>query len=246
MRSILFLAVLSFVACKPNKPLLTVGQIVNKSITASGFNKLSKSNIQFEFRKRKYSASRDNGIYKYERITKKDSSETKDVLSNSGFKRYINEQLTIVPDSMVSRYSNSVNSVHYFSVLPFGLNDKAVYKKLLSSVTIKGIPYYKVQVTFSEDGGGEDFDDVFLYWIRTDNFKLDFLAYKYNTNGGGVRFRDIQSESVINGIRFLNYNNYKPKNPKIDFLTIDKLYENGELKKISEIVLKNISVETFN
>ena len=37
----------------------------------------------------------------------------------------------------LSKYaSNSVNAVHYFSVLPFGLNDEAVRKKLLSSFTI--------------------------------------------------------------------------------------------------------------
>ena len=77
---------------------------------------------------------------------------------------------------MTQILSNSVNSVHYFSVLPFGLNDKAVSKKLLSDITIKGVDYYTIQVTFSEDGGGDDFDDVFLYWVQKESFKLNYLA----------------------------------------------------------------------
>lgn len=242
MRTIFFLTLFTLASCKPNTPVLNAQQIVDKAIVAFGADKIATSKISFTFRKRTYIATRDNGAYSLERITKRDSVEIRDVLSNKGFVRYKNSELVQVPDSMVTRYSNSVNSVHYFSVLPFGLNDKAVFKKQLSDVTIKGISYYKIQVTFSEDGGGDDFDDVFLYWIKKDNFQLDYLAYKYNPGKGGMRFRDVKNESVVNGIRFVNYNNYKPTDPKMDFLSISNAYQDGQLKKISEIILENIEV----
>ena len=108
---------------------------------------------------------------------------------------------------------------------------------------IKGKEYYKIQVTFSEDGGGDDFDDVFIYWFNKETFYLEYLAYKYHTNGGGVRFRDVKKENLVNGIRFVDYNNYKPMDKNIDFNTIDKLYEEGKLKKLSEIVLENIKIK---
>ena len=246
MRTILLFAILAFAACKPNKVELTAQQIIDKSIIASGGDKITNSNISFVFRKRMYNARRNNGAFTLERITMRDAIAIKDVLSNDGFKRYKNSVLISVPDSMVTRYSNSVNSVHYFSVLPYGLNDNAVYKKLLSNITIKGVDYYKIQVTFSEDGGGEDFDDVFLYWFRKDNLQLDYLAYKYFTGKGGMRFRDIKDEKVVNGIRFANYNNYKPKDKNLDFHTIDKAYQDGQLEKLSEIISKNIEVTLFD
>jgi hypothetical protein len=152
----------------------------------------------------------------------------------------------MVADTMAFKYSNSINSVHYFSVLPFGLNDKAVHKKLLPSLTIKGKEYYKVEVTFSEKGGGEDFEDVFVYWIGKSDFLIDYLAYSYHTNGGGKRFRVLKEQCNINGIRFVDYHNYKTLNANLKLVNLDKAFENSQLKKVSEIVLENITVKLFD
>jgi hypothetical protein len=34
----------------------------------------------------------------------------------------------------------------------------------------------------------KDFDDEYMYWIK-DTRKVDYLAYSYHVNDGGVRFR---------------------------------------------------------
>ena len=156
--------------------------------------------------------------------------------------KILNLEKQKLSETNILKYSNSVNSVHYFSVLPFGLNDKAVHKKQLKSSTVKGKEYYKIEVTFSENGGGEDFEDVFIYWIGKEDFLVDYLAYSYNTNGGGKRFRVLKEQCIKNGIRFVDYYNYKPLNENISLIDIDKAYENEELKKVSEIVLKEIKV----
>ena len=160
---IIFLLLTS--SCGGIKTPLTAQQIIDKTISLSGANKVSNSQITFKFRDKSYNAIRKNGNYILNRVFKTDDSTVKDVLSNNGFVRYIDSLPFTVIDSMATKYSRSINSVHYFSVLPFGLNDKAVQKKLLSSSIIKGKEYYKVEVSFSEDGGGEDFEDVFIYWI---------------------------------------------------------------------------------
>ncbi|RKF03898.1 hypothetical protein C8N26_1527 [Tenacibaculum lutimaris] len=227
------------VSCKPK---FTAQEIIDQSLAYSMSNKIGDATISFAFRNNNYKAIRNNGTFELTRIVKTDTTTVKDVLFNDGFKRFINDSLVKLSEEEVNKYSNSVNSVHYFSVLPFGLNDKAVRKKLLDPVTINGKEYYKVRVTFTEEGGGEDFDDVFIYWFSKDNFQLDYLAYKYHTNGGGVRFRDVKEEKLVNGIRFVDYNNYKPLDKDIDFYSIDKLYDEGKLKKLSEIVLENIKV----
>jgi hypothetical protein len=233
-------------SCKPATKTLTPQQIIDKSLVASGTDKASLSTIAFDFRKRNYQATRNNGKFSLVRITKNDSTTTKDVLSNSGFERYINDEFVIVPDSMAVRYSGSVNSVHYFSVLPFGLNDPAVKKKFLKEATVKGKQYYKIEVRFSEEGGGEDFDDVFIYWIGKEDFLLDYLAYSYRVNGGGMRFREATNKRIVNGIRFVDYNNYKAKNASTKLENLDKAFENSTLNKLSEINLENVTVTFSN
>ena len=98
---------------------------------------------------------------------------------------------------MAIKFSESVNSVHYFSVLPYGLNDRAVKRNYWVKSKIKGENYYKIKLLFQKKNGGVDYDDIFIYWIKKENFKLGYLAYKYHTNGGGMRFREVRKEHLI-------------------------------------------------
>ncbi|PKH51866.1 deoxyribose-phosphate aldolase [Tenacibaculum sp. Bg11-29] len=240
MRYIFLVVIILTIACKPK---FTAQEIVDKSVSNSNLEKISNSEISFKFRSNHYIAKRNKGDYELFRFITKDLVNYKDVLSNNGFKRYVSDSLVSLSKKDQDAYGNSVNSVHYFSILPYGLNDPAAKKKVLENVFIKGKEYYKIQVTFNEDGGGDDFDDIFIYWFSKESFKLDYLAYKYHTNGGGIRFRDVKKENIVNGIRFADYNNYKPIDKSIDFYAIDKLYEEGKLKKLSEIVLDNIEIK---
>ncbi len=247
MRTLVMLIVIVFISsCKPEIKVLTAQELIDKSIVAAGADKVSVTAIDFDFRNRHYTAVRNNGKFSLIRITKNETTETKDILSNDGFERYRNDAFIVVPDSMSTRYAGSVNSVHYFAVLPFGLNDAAVKKKLLKEATVKGKTYYKVEVSFSEDGGGEDFDDVFVYWINKQDFKIDYLAYSFHVNGGGKRFREATNERIINGIRFVDNTNYKAKNASTKLENLDKAFENSELEKLSEINLENVQVELLD
>ena len=116
----------------------------------------------------------------------------------------------------------------------------------MPSSTINGKEYYKVEISFSEDGGGEDFEDVFIYWVGKDDFLVDYLAYSYHTNGGGKRFRVLKEQCVKNGIRFVDYHNYKPLSKSIKLIDIDEAFEKKQLKKVSEIVLKDIQVKLID
>lgn len=240
---ILFMVTLFVVSCK-QETKLTANDIVNKSIEVSGDEHFKNSTIEFDFRDKHYKAIRDNWRFQYEREFKDSTNTIKDVLTNSGFDRFINNQLIETPDSMAVRYTASVNSVHYFSVLPFGLNDKSVHKMYLEKIEIKGKTYHKIKVTFNENGGGEDFEDVFLYWINSETFKVDYLAYSYNeSDGKGLRFREAYNERFVNGIRFVDYNNFKPEINTILLEELDALFETNQLKLLSKIELENIKVE---
>ena len=140
------------------------------------------------------------------------------------------------------KYSNSVNSVHYFALLPYGLNDPAVVKTYVGEESLGQKTYHKLEITFMQDGGGKDHDDVFIYWFDVDTYRLDYLAYKYYTDGGGMRFREAFNQRVINGIHLADYENYKPEQPT-ELEKMGQAFESGTLKLLSTIALENVSVE---
>jgi hypothetical protein len=232
-----------FIACKTEK-VETANSIIDKAIEVAGGEKYADAEIVFDFRDKKYTAIRKNEIYQYEREFKDATQVIRDVLNNEGFKRFVNTEEVVVADSMSVKYAASVNSVHYFALLPYGLNDAAVIKENLGSISIKGKNYHKIKVTFQQEGGGEDFEDVFLYWIHTETFTVDYLAYSYQeASGVGIRFREAYNVRTINGLRFVDYNNFKPKNESLNLLDTDKAFEANNLKLLSKIELKNITVK---
>ena len=222
-----------------------VQDIIDKSIKVSGGDIITVSTLDFDFRDRHYKAVRNNGLFQLEREFKDSTNIIKDVYNNTAYKRFVNNVAINVADTMAVKYTNSVNSVHYFIVLPYGLNDDAVIKNYVDKVRINEQSYHKIKVTFKEDGGGKDYEDVFVYWINTEDYKLDYLAYlTYNSDRTiDLRFREAYNERYVNGIRFVDYNNYKPESMDVDLLKLDSMFENKELILLSKIENKNIVVK---
>ncbi len=236
--SIVFITLWS---CK-NKTL-GAQKIVDAAINASGGEAYQNLDVEFDFRDKHYRIKREGGAFQYERHFKDSLGQFKDVLNNIGFQRFINDSLVEVADSMAVKYTSSVNSVSYFALLPFGLNDAAVNKKQLEDVTIKGNSYYKIEITFDQDGGGEDFEDVFIYWINKTTFTPDYIAYSYNESDGvGMRFREAFNPRFVGGIRFVDYNNYKANSNDTQLYELDQLFEANALKLVSKIENKNIKI----
>ncbi len=238
---LIFIICFSLSCSKKENP--NAQDIVDEAIAKAGGERYNNSKIEFDFRDMNYCALRKGNDFKLERQFFSDTLVTTDILTNSYFLRIENERQVTLADSTITKFSNSVNSVHYFSVLPYGLNDAAAKKTFLGEVKIKGQTYYKVEVTFSEEDGGTDFDDVFLYWINSDNYLVDYLAYEFQVNGGGMRFREAYNTRMINGIRFVDYKNYKPIDPEVKLHDLDIEFENSNLELLSKIELENVIVE---
>lgn len=236
-----FIAIFSLNSC--SQKTLEVQEIIDSAIAQSGGSTIANASIQFKFRDHYYRAKRENGVRTFERCTDAACILQRDVLNNKGdFTRFRESALIQVPDSMKQKYANSINSVHYFSVLPFGLNDPAVTKKLMDINDVKGTSYYRVKVTFAEEDGGEDFQDEYMYWIATDDFSVDYIAYNYQTSEGGTRFREAYNERMINGVRFVDYRNYKPKTQFPPLTDLDAQFEKNELTLLSTIETENPEV----
>ncbi|GAB3218426.1 hypothetical protein J0A67_02715 [Algoriphagus aestuariicola] len=218
-------------------------KIVDESIAAHGGAAFENSLIEFDFREIHYTIFKTPTAFEYIREFSDSTGSVKDVLNNSGFTRMVNGvKIDTLTQERIGAFSRSVNSVAYFAFLPYGLNDEAAVKSYLGETKINGKKYEMVKVTFVPEGGGEHFEDEFLYWFGKEDHLMDFMAYSYHTDGGGVRMREVSSVAEFGGIRFQNYLNLKPQDKETPVEKMQELYLAGKLEKLSEINLENIKV----
>lgn len=237
-----FIALLFVAAACQQQP--TAEEIIDRSIEAYGGQKVYNSIIEFDFRKRHYVAKYHNNRFELKRIfTDTLGNHYVDVLTNEGFTRTVNDSLAQLDDEWRGKYASSVNSVIYFFRIPFVLKDPAVIAELLGTTQMDGKEYYEVKVTFKQEGGGEDYSDTFIYWIDTQSYFIDYFAYEYHTNGGGKRFRKAINPRVVNGLRIVDYINYKPKDLQVDIADYDQYFFEGGLEELSRIINTNVTVE---
>ncbi len=239
---------LGLIGCQPSLETASSSdkaqRVIDHAIAAHGGEALSSSRISFDFRKKHYRVQLDQGQFVYE-STGEDSTGAlvHDVLTNNGFDRTVNGQPVDLTEEDQQRYGNSLNSVVYFVLLPYPLNDPAVSKEYVGETTLAGEPYHKVRVRFEQDGGGEDFDDEYIYWIHRERHTMDYLAYSFEVNGGGTRFREAYNSRKIKGIRFDDYINYESTVDDFALEDYDQLFEAGKVEELSRIETENVEVK---
>jgi len=215
-------------------------EIVDKAIATHGGEMFLNSKISFVFRGQQFFVEQNKTSFKYEREAIQDSDSIKDVYKNGVFHREINGNVVTMSNKDEANAISTINSVPYFALLPYKLNDSAVIKEYDGEVTIKGELYEKIKVTFQQEGGGKDYDNVFYYWFHKENATMDYFGYTKDGN----RFRAAYNLRVVNGIRFADYVNYNSSAlMEPDLEDYDKLYENDELTELSIIELEDIKVE---
>ena len=217
-------------------------EIVDKSIAwYGGVKNFNPAALSFDFRDRAYTYHQKGGQFVYTRsFTDTSGLVLVDRLDNMGLERTANGSAVTLTDKDQQAYTNSINSVIYFAFLPWRLNDPAAMKTYLGQVSIKGKAYHKISVTFRQEGGGVDHDDVFIYWIGVAEPSLDYLAYSFQVDGGGLRFREAVNRRKVGKIKVQDYINYAPKDSGAALESLDKLFEKDELKMLSRIELRNV------
>ena len=219
--------------------------VIDQAIEVSGGARFAGSVIEFDFRGRHFSVKHQGGAFSYTRTYADTSGRAiEDMLSNGGFYRKINGQRAELSERMQAGLPGSINSVVYFALLPYKLNDAATIKRYLGQKTIKGVSYHLVEVTFREEGGGQDWQDIFLYWIHTQHHTMDYLAYTYHVNGGGARFRAAHNIRTVEGIRFADFRNYKTaEGDSVSLEEHGRLFNEDALIKVSDVNLENVRVK---
>lgn len=244
-RILLPLLLLSACASEPDPQA-----IIDRAIAVHGGEVLEHAEVTFDFRDRHYRAWREGGQFSYERwLTDSLDTDTlhqvHDVLTNDSLYREVDGERVSLSEDAAASVRSGVNSVIYFALLPFPLNDPAVQKRYLGTTTLEGEPYHEIEVTFQQEGGGQDYEDRYVYWIHQDRYTMDYLAYDFHVDDGGTRFRKAVDVHTVAGVRFADYLNYTSPalpEPGTPIERFDTLMKADSLTLVSEIRLDNIVV----
>lgn len=234
----LFLLVLLLATACQSRP--DAQRIIADAIEAHGGDKYQNVRIQFDFRHFHLNLEQKDKQFRYER-THRDSTGAaiQEVLTNADFVRSVNGQRQTLDSAARSKWSNAVNAVAYFVLLPYKLGDPAVLAEHLGEMTIDGQQYDKIRVRFRAEGGGQDFQDTFFYWFNRRTHTMDYLAY----SEGGLRFRKAINPQTVEGIRFQDYINYTgAPGDTTSVEAYDRAYTQKRLTVLSTIEQKNIRV----
>jgi hypothetical protein len=218
-------------------------QAVAEAIERHGGEVFRDMDVTFNFRETRFRVIQDGGLFRYERSYVGPGGEgVLEALSNEGVERLVDGSPVPLDQADRNRISTAVNSVVYFGFLPFRLQDPAVVLRDLGEVSVYDRPYRKVEVTFHEEGGGDDWEDRFVYWFHRDDRTLDYLAYRYSRDGGGTRFRRAVNRRAVGGLLLQDYENYAGVQDVEDIADYDQLLEQGRLRLVSVVELEDVVV----
>ena len=130
----------------------------------------------------------------------------------------------------------------YFCFLPYRLNDPGVFKQDLGLVTWEGRRLHKVKVTF-EAGSSTDASDEYVYWLDPQTARVEYFAYSYDNNGGGLRFRRAINHRRVGGILFFDQENLGVDGPGLSVDAIDATYVRDKLRHVSTVRCEAITVQ---
>ncbi|MBD3749590.1 MAG: hypothetical protein IE931_08845 [Sphingobacteriales bacterium] len=233
----LFIILIGFTSCSNER---RAQKIIDQSITFYGMDKLNQRTVDFDFRQYHFTLKFDGGNFFYQRTFTDDSlGKVKDQLSNHGFVREVNGFLVPQTAKDSSKFAAAVNSVAYFILLPLKLNDPGVQKKYLRYLMVNGKMYDEIEVTFSKDNGGKDYDDTFYFWFDQVDHSMDYLAYRT----GGIRFRAVRTINQSGDLKLQDYDNLTSKpGTKTPLKDYGKLFEEDKLIKLSQIEINHLKV----
>ncbi|MFK7969401.1 MAG: DUF6503 family protein [Bacteroidia bacterium] len=213
--------------------------VLNQAFEAHGGEAYNSAHYEFVFRKKQYTFHNSGSDFRYTVERSEKGNSVVDILDQNGFQRLVDGKPDTLSEKKIAGYTGSVNSVIYFVTLPHKLLDPAVNLRHQGRAAIAGKDYDVLEVYFDEEGGGTDHDDEFYYWINSETHLIDYLAYSYRVNGGGVRFRSAYNPRTVDGIVFQDYVNYKAP-VGTHLAELPGLFEEDKLEKLSLIETEDV------
>lgn len=230
-----------------SSPAPSADAVIDSARAAHGSSTLNQATVTFGFRGDAYRLRLNDGQFHYRRaFTDSLDRSVTEGLTNEGPYRVIEGDTTNLDADGRAAVDTNVNSVAYFTLLPAPLDDPGVQSSYRGRDTIDGAPYHRVQVTFRQEDGGRDWEDVFLYWFHTDTYAMDYFAYAYGLGSEedtGTRFREAYNHRRRGGVQFADYYNYTADTLAPDQMErYPDLWARDALQEVSRVALDSVQV----
>ncbi len=187
----------------------------------------------------------DGGRFDY-RVSRETAESAIEVRSTNDTLEVVRDGANVdVEAAKAQSYRDWAMARVYFCFLPFRLNDPSVIQQDLGLVDWDGRKLHKVKVTFEADSS-TDASDEFMYWFDPDTARLEFFAYSYDNNGGGLRFRRAVHHRRIGGILFFDQENLGTEDADISVDDLDAAVVRDRLRHISTVRLEAIKVTAID
>lgn len=223
--------------------------LIDRARMHHGSAVLDHAEVTFSFRGTPFVLRRDGGTFRYARtLTDSLGRTVEEVVDNDGVHRFVDGNEVPLSAGEADRLATAVNSVAYFALLPAPLADPAVRARLLRPDRVGDTDFDRVEVTFARDGGGADWEDRYVYWLRQSDGEIGHYAYTYEPTPGdtsrtetGTRFRVPIASSRVDGVLFQDWQNLTADTLEA-LERFGDLYDTGRTFEVSEVVLDSIHV----
>lgn len=223
--------------------------LLDRARTHHGSALLDDATVRFTFRGTPFVAERDGGRFRYSRTLTDDRGRViEEVVDNDGAHRFIDGEEAPLTADGAAALTTAVNSVVYFALLPAPLADPAVRARLLTPDRVGGEDYDRVEVTFAQEGGGADYDDRYVYWLRQSDGQVGHYAYTYEVTPGdtaraatGTRFRVPIRTWREDGVLFQDWRNLSADS-LAELRDFGDAYDGGRTFEVSTVVLDSVRV----
>ena len=223
--------------------------LIDRAREHHGSAVLDRAEVTFSFRGTPFVLRRDGGRFRYARATTDSLGRTvEEAVDNDGAHRTVDGAEVALDSAEAARVATAVNSVAYFALLPAGLADPAVRARRLAPDRVGGQDYDRVEVSFAQDGGGQDHQDRYVYWLRPSDGEIGHYAYSYLETPGdtaraatGTRFRVPIGARRVGGVLFQDWQNLSADSSgRLE--RFGALYDAGRTFEVSQVVLDSVRV----
>jgi len=247
----IFILLFSFFSCKEESKRTAVvdaDTLLENTINAHGGNLYKNSIISFKFKSFNYTLKRDDNDYEYQMIR-----EEKDVLKeaktfNGGFEYFEDGEQKELSARLSSMFTNRINSMAYWIYIPYEFSTNDAIKEYIGKDVLRGNEYHKLKITYRQFEGLPEDDRIYILWIDTKKFEIDFVAVGNLNDTNGKKFYAAGNKRKIKGMLFSDYEMYntKTKSKEINFEDLGTSYNIGAMLRDNIVTYENISVERVN
>lgn len=217
-------------------------EAIQRSIETHGGEAFQTGVMEFDFRGDRFLLARHDDRFRQERVhVDPEGRVVREQMTNEGTRLLLDGREVTLDEEERAELELAVNSVIYFAFLPHRLRDPGVRAAHLGETRIRDEPYDVVEVTFDEAQGGEDWEDRFVYWIHSESGTLDWMAYRYERDDGGTRFRRAVNRREVGPLLVQDWENWDGGDRVSRLEDYPDLHAAGELELVSMVEMENLT-----